>query len=141
DARGERRLLDQHRVGGGGAGPGREVEHRLQGGAQLLGAERPGGPAHACVPPTVRPSMRIVGRPTPTGTDWPFLAQVPMPSSRARSCPTMLMRVRTSGPLPIRVAPFTGRVTAPCSIRYASLAEKTNLPLVMSTWPPPKDTA
>ena len=35
------------------------------------------------------------------------------------------------------------RARSPCrsSIRYASLAENTNLPLVMSTWPPPKLTA
>ena len=82
--------------------------------------------------------MRTVGMPTPTGTDWPSLPQVPMPSSSCRSLPTMLMRFSTSGPLPISVAPFTGRVILPSSIRYASLAEKTNLPLVMSTCPPPK---
>ena len=35
----------------------------------------------------------------------------------------------------------TGAVTLPSSIRYASDAEKTNFPLVMSTWPPPKFTA
>ena len=34
------------------------------------------------------PSMRIVGSPTPTGTDWPSLPQVPMPSSSSRSWPT-----------------------------------------------------
>ena len=53
----------------------------------------------------------------------------------------METRVSTSGPLPISVAPLTGRVSLPFSIRYASLAENTNLPLVMSTWPPPKLTA
>src|SRR5256884_1681240 len=37
--------------------------------------------------------------------------------------------------------PFTGRPSLPPSIRYASLAEKTNLPLVMSTCPPPNETA
>ena len=31
--------------------------------------------------------------------------------------PTMLTRVSTSGPLPISVAPLTGRVTRPFSIR------------------------
>ena len=36
---------------------------------------------------------------------------------------------------------FTGVVTLPFFIRYASDAEKTNFPLVMSTWPPPKFTA
>ena len=69
------------------------------------------------VPPTVRPLMRIVGKPTPTGTDWPFLPHVPTPVSRARSLPTMVMRVRTSGPLPMRLAPLTGRVSLPCSMR------------------------
>ena len=37
----------------------------------------------AALPPTVRPPMRIVGRPTPTGTHWPFLPQLPMPGSSA----------------------------------------------------------
>src|SRR3954468_2356838 len=37
------------------------------------------------VPPTVSPSMRIEGCPTPTGTLWPSLPQVPMPVSSARS--------------------------------------------------------
>ena len=46
-------------------------------------------------------------------------------------------RVSTSGPLPISDAPFTGAPSRPFSIRYASLAANTNLPLVMSTWPPP----
>jgi hypothetical protein len=33
------------------------------------------------VPPTVILSSLMVGMPTPTGTDWPSLPQVPMPSS------------------------------------------------------------
>jgi hypothetical protein len=36
------------------------------------------------------------------------------------------------------VAPLTGYWILPFSTQKASLAEKTNLPLVMSTWPPPK---
>ena len=52
--------------------------------------------------------------------------------------PTTLTRVSASGPLPMKVAPLTGRRSLPASMRYASLAEKTNLPLVMSTCPPPK---
>ena len=60
------------------------------------------------VPPTVRPSMRRVGWPTPTGTLWPSLPQVPTPVSRLMSLPIMLTRVRASGPLPTRVAPLTG---------------------------------
>ena len=36
-------------------------------------------------------------------------------------------------PEPINVAPFTGFVTLPFSIRYASEVEKTNLPEVIST--------
>src|SRR5262245_59581427 len=64
--------------------------------------------AHAWVPPTVIASMRMVGSPTPTGTDWPSLPHVPMPSSRARSLPTIETCVSASGPLPINVAPFTG---------------------------------
>ena len=40
---------------------------------------------HAAVPPTVRASIRSVGWPTPTGTPWPSLPQVPMPLSNAMS--------------------------------------------------------
>src|SRR2546421_6312495 len=69
------------------------------------------------VPPTVRPSIFKVGCPTPTGTLWPSLPQVPMPLSSARSLPIMLTRVSASGPLPMRVAPFTGCVTLPSSMR------------------------
>src|SRR5579885_2681544 len=71
------------------------------------------GSNQALVPPTVIPSIRIVGRPTPTGTDWPSLPQVPIPESSARSLPTIATRVSTSGPLPISVASLTGRVTWP----------------------------
>src|SRR5439155_7774865 len=132
---GEVLLLDQEAVGrGGAAGLGALENVDEQPAAIALGA-------HTWVPPTVMPSMRIVGSPTPTGTDWPSLPQVPTPSSSFKSCPTRLTRVSASGPLPISVAPFTGAVTLPFSIRYASLAENTNLPLVMSTCPPPKATA
>ena len=40
-----------------------------------------------CVPPTVMLSMRTVGRPTPTGTLWPSLPQVPRPGSGMGSLP------------------------------------------------------
>ena len=60
------------------------------------------------VPPTVSPSIRSVGCPTPTGTLWPSLPQVPTPESISMSLPIMETRVSTSGPLPIRVAPLTG---------------------------------
>src|SRR5205809_6208782 len=73
--------------------------------------------AQTAVPPTVMPSRRIVGNPTPTGTDWPSLPHVPTPSSSARSYPTRLTRVSASGPLPMSVAPFTGLVISPSSIR------------------------
>src|SRR5262245_10264033 len=72
---------------------------------------------HRCVPPTVISSIRMVGRPTPTGTDCPSFPHVPMPSSSLRSCPTMETLVRISGPLPINVAPLTGLVTFPPSIK------------------------
>jgi hypothetical protein len=49
---------------------------------------------------------RIDGCPTPTGTPCPFLPQVPMPGSSARSLPTILTRVSASGPLPISIAPL-----------------------------------
>src|SRR5216683_5182778 len=73
---------------------------------------------HYCpVPPTVMRSSFTVGMPTPTGTLCPALPQVPIPSSRARSFPTIETYFNASGPLPINVAPFTGRVTMPSSIR------------------------
>src|SRR5258706_13512658 len=69
------------------------------------------------VPPTVKPSIFNVGWPTPTGTLWPSLPQVPCPPSMRMSLPIMLTRVSASGPLPMSVAPFTGCVTLPFSIR------------------------
>ena len=66
------------------------------------------------------------------------MPQVPTPLSSDMSLPIIATRVRHSGPLPISVAPFTGYKILPFSTQKASLAEKTNLPLVMSTWPPPK---
>src|ERR1700741_253605 len=69
------------------------------------------------VPPTVSASMRSVGWPTPTGTLWPSLPQVPMPVSSARSLPIIETRVSASGPLPMSVAPLTGWVTWPFSMR------------------------
>src|SRR6202008_4971939 len=95
--------------------------------------ERGASPPHAFVPPTVRPSIRNVGWPTTTGTPCPSLPQVPIPSSRRRSLPTIVTLVSASGPLPIKVAPFTAGPTLPFSIRYASEAENTNLPEVIST--------
>ena len=59
--------------------------------------------------------MRNVGWPTPTGTLWPSLPQVPTPLSRRMSLPIMLMRVSASGPLPMRVAPLTGYWILPFS--------------------------
>ena len=53
----------------------------------------------ARVPPTVIPSMRIVGNPTPTGTDCPSLPQVPTPESSDRSLPTIETRVKISRPV------------------------------------------
>src|SRR4051794_12026318 len=75
------------------------------------------GDASYAVPPTVIRSIRIVGWPTPTGTPWPFLPQVPTPLSSARSSPRAVIRCRASGPLPISIAPLTGAVTLPPSIR------------------------
>jgi hypothetical protein len=102
--------------------------------AELAGSYLP-------VPPTVILSSLIVGIPTPTGTLCPSLPQVPMPSSSFRSCPTIDTYFSASGPLPISVASLHRRGNPPSSIRYASEAEKTNLPLVISTCPPPKFTA
>jgi hypothetical protein len=58
-----------------------------------------------------------VGWPTPTGTLWPSLPQVPTPGSSAMSLPIIDTLVIVSGPLPIRVAPFTGAPILPSSIR------------------------
>ena len=60
------------------------------------------------VPPTVKPSIRKVGCPTPTGTLWPSLPQVPTPESRRMSLPIIEIFLSDSGPLPISVAPLTG---------------------------------
>src|SRR5690606_16549087 len=71
----------------------------------------------ARVPPTVICETSSDGWPTPTGTLWPSLPQVPTPSSSARSLPTIATRCMVSGPLPIRVAPLTGAAMRPSSIR------------------------
>jgi uncharacterized repeat protein (TIGR01451 family) len=76
--------------------------------------------------------------PTPTGTLWPSLPQMPTPSSNFKSLPTIERCFNASGPFPMSDAPRNGRVNLPSSIRYDSVAEKTKLPDVMSTWPPPK---
>src|SRR5690606_1144098 len=115
-ARLERVALDERRVGGVRAG----VEGAAHGALDGLGGGQRcahGGGAHVSVPPTVRPSMRSVGRPTPTGTDWPSSPHVPIPESRRRSLPIRETRVSTSGPLPISMAPRTGAPIRPFSIR------------------------
>ena len=58
---------------------------------------------------------------------------IPTPLSSFRSLPTIEICCMVSIPEPINVAPFTGFVTLPFSIRYASEVEKTNLPEVIST--------
>ena len=93
------------------------------------------------MPPTVSPSIFKVGCPTPTGTPCPFLPHVPIPGSSCMSLPIIETFLRTSKPDPISVAPFIGLVILPFSILYASFAEKTNFPLVISTCPPAKDFA
>ena len=45
------------------------------------------------------------------------LPQVPTPRSNARSWPSMDTLAMASGPLPIKVAPFTGAVIRPSSIK------------------------
>jgi len=74
----------------------------------VLSLSYPSAGAAYAVPPTVKPSMRKVGWPTPTGTLWPSLPQVPTPVSRRMSLPIILTRLSASGPLPMSVAPFTG---------------------------------
>ena len=108
----ERLVLHHEGVGLGGAPVARLLEQ--------VGEEVQQRPRQTWVPPTVMPSMRIVGSPTPTGTDWPSLPQVPTPSSSLRSWPTRLTRVSASGPLPIRVAPLTGA-------RHAAVLDQVGL--------------
>src|SRR3546814_4711536 len=43
-------------------------------------------------------SIRSVGWPTPAGTDWPPLPQIPTPSSSAMSLPMAVTFFSTSGP-------------------------------------------
>ena len=74
---------------------------------------RPRAAGHAALPPTVRPPIRIVGRPTPTGTHWPFLPQLPMPGSSAMSLPIARIWRSAVAPSPISVAPLTGAPTTP----------------------------
>src|SRR5262249_22620056 len=70
-----------------------------------------------CDPPAVMAAIFAVGVRTPTGTDWPSLPQVHMPSDRAKSLRTAVTLVRTSGPLPIRLTSLSGAVSLPSSIR------------------------
>ena len=51
----------------------------------------------------------LLGWPTLTGTPWPFLPQVPMPSSSLRSLPIIETRCKSVGPLPIRHRTFDRR--------------------------------
>ncbi len=55
-------------------------------------AETAPGPDHAAVPPTVSPSTRKVGWPTPAGTLCPPLPHMPTPSSSAKSLPMPVTR-------------------------------------------------
>ncbi len=61
--------------------------------------------------------MRVVGHPTPTGTDWPSFPQVQMPSDSSTSAASMSTLESASGPLPMRFTPFRGAVIFPSSMR------------------------
>ncbi len=63
----EGEVVQHDRVRCRGAGAGGAIEGGVERVPQRFGTKQTGG--HACVPPTVKPSMRIVGSPTPTGTD------------------------------------------------------------------------
>src|SRR5205823_18636 len=71
--------------------------------------------AHAAVPPTVSAWMRTCGCPTPAATRCPPLPQKPVAISRSAATPSISLSA--SSPLPISVAPRTGEVTFPFSIR------------------------
>ena len=60
--------------------------------------------------------MRRVGWPTPTGTPWPFLPQVPMPVIEREVVADHADAVRSVGPLPISMAPLSGAPSLPFSI-------------------------
>src|SRR5258705_8293114 len=107
---GQRALGDEHRE------HDRRQLDELAAPALLLGGYRLVVDAHQPVPPTLMRSIRRVGWPTPTGTPWPFLPQVPMPESSARSLPIMVMRCTAVGPLPVSIAPFSGAPSLPFSI-------------------------
>ena len=79
----------------------------------------PGGgdAGQAAVPPMVRPlATRSVGTPSPTGTPWPSLPQVPG-APMAKSLPTASIEASTAGPLPMRLPSRNGSVMRPSSIR------------------------
>jgi hypothetical protein len=67
----------------------------------------------AAEPPTVSPPIISVGWPTPTGTHWPFLPQLPMPGSSAMSLPIARIWLQRGGPVADQRAPFTGAPTLP----------------------------
>src|SRR6202000_3039972 len=105
----DRALGDEHRQHDAGKLQALRQPAALGAGRHFINAHRP-------VPPTVMRSIRSVGWPTPTGTPWPFLPQVPIPVSSERSVPIMVIRWRSVGPLPISMAPFSGAPTLPFSI-------------------------
>ena len=70
---------------------------------------------HAAVPPTVSPRMRTCGWPTPAATRWPAFPQKPVAMARSPAIPSIAASAST--PLPTSVAPRTGELTRPPSIR------------------------
>ena len=78
---------------------------------------------------------RIIGWPTFTHTE--PLCEPHMPCAIHIFRPTRSMRLSTSPPLPIKVAPRTGRSILPSRISYPSATEKLNSPVAGFTEPPP----
>src|SRR5262245_19231045 len=123
----------------------RPVGERLEVGLGLVGAGRPGPGHHVraevdgalierhAVPPTISSATRSVGCPTPTGTYWPCLPQLPSPGSSAKSSAIASTRASTANELPASVAPRTGAPSRPSSIRYPSATLTPNCPLVVPT--------
>src|SRR6218665_2687150 len=93
----------------------RDKEPEIKRAEHLHGRQCSTAARRHAVPPTVRPSMRSVGCPTPTGTLWPALPQVPTPLSRRMSLPISVTFLSASGPLPMMVAPLTGYWILPFS--------------------------
>ena len=77
----------------------------------------------------------------PNRNPLPSLSAIAYPRVQLEVVSIFLIFLRADAPSPINVAPLTASSILPFLTRYASVQEKTNFPLVISTCPPPKPTA